>query len=495
MNIKEMFCAVVVGLLSGCSANTVSTTLCAKTIKSGGNLQPLQLNGEDADRNLGVGYLDVNTTNSLGQNLSRRCSMRFQPDPTDASQVNVFTAVHCLYAASSDEFKNSKYTLQVYFKNGYIPVSIEFDGFATLSRLSQTFDQFLSLIPREKFRWNFAMTENSIEPCVKASSEFSAILGTEKMNIACFGKNEMRVMSGKIAVQNNHKNYLDKVIAELRAQLARLTEKLSASELQVIKIREKTTLMSQKTGFYLRQIAYWLSEGHCATSPEQLPINPDGFSETQALCPYRKAIIDKFKSDFFDQYTVLEPVLLASTAEESRALHSSIFACNISDVSDLEKTDLNFKTVCDLENFNRFFWYRWAKKGTPPSWLESRNLGATFGLSPESYFSLYFNKKTKENGVPHAALTPITKAVGTLSGEALNQEVLMLNFDNTDNSVSLTKTDSGSIVSIFGILPIATLSTLDGEATSGGASIIPLPQPDSDQEHPTAKKSSDRSCQ
>lgn len=69
----------------------------------------------------------------------------------------------------------------------------------------------------------------------------------------------------------------------------------------------------------------------------------------------------------------------------------------------------------------------------------------------------------------------INDRIGSLSPESLNPEVMMLNFENLKNGVGLLKTDSGSILSIFGFLPVGTLTTVDGEATSGGASITPLP--------------------
>ena len=56
--------------------------------------------------------------------------------------------------------------------------------------------------------------------------------------------------------------------------------------------------------------------------------------------------------------------------------------------------------------------------------------------------------------------------------------------------------DSGSMI-LAGGLPIAVLATVDGEKTSGGAAVLPLPEINSDEEDeaPGAQVATDRTNQ
>ncbi len=56
-------------------------------------------------------------------------------------------------------------------------------------------------------------------------------------------------------------------------------------------------------------------------------------------------------------------------------------------------------------------------------------------------------------------------------------------------TVSFTRSDSGSLLSLKGVLPLMVLNTVDDEPTSGGASILALPEAKS-EEIPTSKKNS-----
>ena len=57
----------------------------------------------------------------------------------------------------------------------------------------------------------------------------------------------------------------------------------------------------------------------------------------------------------------------------------------------------------------------------------------------------------------------------------------LFTFSPAAESMFLMKKDSGSILSVLGIVPVAALSTIDGEPTSGGASITPLPEVDNEE--------------
>jgi hypothetical protein len=72
------------------------------------------------------------------------------------------------------------------------------------------------------------------------------------------------------------------------------------------------------------------------------------------------------------------------------------------------------------------------------------------------------------------------------SGKSLNHDVFLVNYDAGAQGINPVKGASGSILSIFGSIPAALLSTVDGEATSGGAGVTPLPEISDDDVQPTS---------
>jgi hypothetical protein len=64
--------------------------------------------------------------------------------------------------------------------------------------------------------------------------------------------------------------------------------------------------------------------------------------------------------------------------------------------------------------------------------------------------------------------------------------VFLINYDKSRQGINPVKGASGSILSIFGSIPAALLSTVDGEPTSGGAGVTPLPEIDDDDTLPAS---------
>lgn len=67
--------------------------------------------------------------------------------------------------------------------------------------------------------------------------------------------------------------------------------------------------------------------------------------------------------------------------------------------------------------------------------------------------------------------------------------VFIFDYDPAVAHFSFDKGDSGSLLNIFGGYPVAALSTVDGEPTSGGAAILPLPEVDEELDTTTISTS------
>ncbi|NBW80868.1 hypothetical protein EBR21_03855 [bacterium] len=103
----------------------------------------------------------------------------------------------------------------------------------------------------------------------------------------------------------------------------------------------------------------------------------------------------------------------------------------------------------------------------PQSYLVSSNVSSANSIS--SKFSV----------VPLASISEKSAPVNA-QGLSEYSGVLKLYFQNELNKLKFSKGDSGSMITIAGIVPLLALNTVNDEPTSGGASILALPEPESE---------------
>jgi hypothetical protein len=465
--------ASVVACGLGQQGNTVCLSASAKN-SSPQNLLALSY-GYSSPSN-GAGYLDIQTTDVSGNALSRRCSVMVAPTGSNTEQVKVWTAVHCLFDADSPEFVNSSYSLQLFFKNGYIAIPIQFEGVSELAKVASAVSPFLSMAPkRERDQWRSALSEESVAPCQQQTQLFAAQLGENRKNIACFSKNEIRVLTGKIEPKLNRKFYVSRILEDVKRWHAQTLSALPDLDKKYLAALESHRPLSAKLPIYMRTYGYWLNEKHCSTPESELPVDHLGRRETQAFCGNRELFIQRVQKTIPEQYPLFAEVADAKPADavELSKLHSSLFGCNIEKIEDFSTKNLEFKTVCDREKLTRLVWAKLVNKGVDSLKENALLKPGVFGFNTDSYFTLLFNNSSTTN--PRGSIISLTPDVGQMSPADLNATVILTNFDNQNSQLKLSKTDSGSMLSVFGTVPIATLSTLDGEPTSGGTSILPLP--------------------
>jgi hypothetical protein len=500
-NIQNLgtFSVLSYALLCGCGkqAPVIEGIYCKKSGETSSAKNPSALQLTAQDQVLGVGYIDVRVNNTQGEVKTRRCTMKFKPESDDSSRLQVFTATHCLFPVASDDFKNSSYTLQVYHKGGYFPVAIEFDGLLNLNKLAQKYDPMLNLIPSENSRWSFAATENSVEPCKAQTALFAQELGQKKKNIACFSKNELRLLIGKVVVQPKFGKLWKTIFEANLAHSKEIFAGLNEREKAVLRLREKTGQFTGKVPAHLRRIGYWLNPKHCSLPNEQQPKDEDGDIEPKNLCNFRDEILTSLSQSFPNEYRAVSTIADApvTTPAELAQLHQSVIACSFTTIGEIELNMTEAKSVCDIEKLSRLIWDSWVKNGVPET-IPGSSAKGLFGVGPESYFSLSYNDKSDQNGKSWGAVATINPSLGELSSAKFNSQTMMLNFENGKEGLKLIKSDSGSLLTVFGILPVATLSTLDGEPTSGGSSITPLPEvnPESDGASGDASGASVQAC-
>lgn len=471
--------------LFSCSSKRSSSVGCVNTSKTGQN-QPNSLQLSDSTnalRDLGGGYLDIKTKDASGKENERRCSMMVTQDDQDQSQIKVWTAIHCLYDAASDEFINSSYTLQIHYKGGYFPASVKFDRFENLHRFAKVLQPLLLLLPeKDRNRWRFSASNDSIEPCQDATKEFKDSIGNTAKKIACFSKNEMRVLSGKISVDEKYSKLLDAVLTGMREYREQHISRLPEREKKFLKLREKTLSILDHSELYIRNYGYWINDKHCTLPEADLPVNGQGERETRKFCPHRESLLNISKTQFPEEYQILKPIAEAniSSLAELKDLHSSVYMCNFENLDEINLSTDKLLTVCDREQLIRLIWNVYVQDAAVSFKRKLENKTEIHGFAPDGYFSIFTNKQIASDpkqSKPQATSRTffLSESLSNISPKKFNNQLLLINYDSAGSELDLTKTDSGSIFSMMGIVPVGTLSTVDGEPTSGGASILPLP--------------------
>lgn len=485
-SLNHKFFVFFIGLswLIACSAKQDSKVDCengSKSVQSAPNALNLSVSYESL-LEWGGGYLDIKTKDSAGKVLERRCTMMLTQDEPDPSRIKVWTAIHCLYDAASDEFLNSVYTLQIHSGGRYFPATVKFDRLDNLARFAKVIQPMFSLLPEsDKNRWRFSMSNESVKPCQDATQAFKNSLGDRAKNIACFSKNEMRVLSGQVSVDPKYKPLLDNILLRVRAQRSREISHLTEREKNLLKLREKTLSILDHSDLYIRNYAYWINDKHCTLPESDLPLNAQGQAETRKFCPHRESLLNLSRTQFSEEYKIIKPIAEAniSSAAELKELHKSIYTCSFSNLDEVKFELDKPLTVCDREQLIRLFWNNYVRDAADSYNMKTDFYKSINGFSPGQYFSIFVNGQVNPS-VQRAAWNDGTRLffldrnAQEFSPKAISNELVLMNFDN-GSFVKLNKTDSGSIFSMMSFVPVGTLSTVDGEPTSGGASILPLP--------------------
>ncbi|MFZ9520676.1 MAG: hypothetical protein ACO3A4_09380 [Silvanigrellaceae bacterium] len=99
---------------------------------------------------------------------------------------------------------------------------------------------------------------------------------------------------------------------------------------------------------------------------------------------------------------------------------------------------------------------------------------------PASFFVTSNIRSANSNAVefgsvPFSSISEQNKPVDAV-GLSENAGIMKLYFKNLISPLKFAKTDSGSMITVAGIVPLLALNTVNDEPTSGGASILALPE-------------------
>ncbi len=530
-------CAFLVAC-GAASSGTQSTRTCPKSPtvtsgKSGGagslkaqNLTEMLLtsgiDGLDGDSAVGTGFIDIKTRTSSGVIDNRRCTMHLRPIADSTTVVRVWTAGHCFFDPQTDKFQNSQYTLQVYFNGGYFPAEVTLEGIQELAAFSKHalatinlggFAHVHTMVKGQVFN---ALPSSTGQDCLDDEKNFLTKITTRK-SVSCFARGEMRGFRATLKLSEQTSEYLAAVLSILRSREQKVMEKLDDNTKKQIQVYLDAHHAELRRVADMRGLAYWLSKKVCDTyaqnsnSPDlydsvRKEKDPDVMCQSiGGITTLRELVIQKLSDPTIlpaaDNQMMQE--IYNDTTTPLETLRNKSLGCNYSALIEGHTYDSMTMTPCDLGRISKELWRKWIDSGTETVKTAAYYDEATFGLNPSTYLTLATNAARtivqKASGVRgRPRLIPLNSKTVLNFGHWLSGKdelnTLLTNIDSTSQSLFLTKGDSGSLLSIFGVIPAALLSTVDGEKTSGGATLTPLPNVGSEEVDAVAPVTSKSGC-
>jgi hypothetical protein len=506
---------VAIGLMMGCSSASEATRQSVNCNKS--SVQRLVEDSPPAnvlnldtgipvlkdpdDLSLGIAYLDFDSSNALGEKVSRRCTARFKGHPVKADSLLLFSATHCNFPPESVEFANAKTTLQIWGNSGYFSVPVTIEGQNQLGEFARTGAPYLEQYGGVKAlsKWSRETSEGASLECQARTSENTSVMVSGQDRLACASESDFVILVAQYSPTEKYKVLFQQILESVEKRNSNLSV-LTQRDRDLFAHSERSRTANENASRGLREMAYSMNINFC-NLPEgspltlrkgSIPINTGQLCTAVKNPDLRKVLIAKLESTLKDLYTVhmkeiVEQGVNADTSAESQLFkwHKSIWGCNISSLDQIDVSSTSLLNECDLGRSGALLWRRWVVEHQARLAEFSPVDKARFGLNPETYFTLGVNSLPSQSSVDS---DDVSKSIARIFNLAVDKRKFLFSpigyhwslftFSPVAENMFLMKKDSGSIFSALGVVPMAALSTIDGEPTSGGASITPLPEVD-----------------
>jgi hypothetical protein len=496
-------------MVSGCSSKQSSNglnSLCPSSkptlppALSNLSVRPPALLKDPSDPALGMGYWDMNSTKADGTPVSRRCTMTFIPHSTKTDAILLFGAKHCSFSPQSAEFANAKSTLKIWANGGYFEVGVDFLDKLEFSNFSAAFSPLLTAAGADAAaKWEGEIGTNGTQQCQGATT---AVQPEVRLGhrVACTSGTDLVNLDAKLVIPEKDRRLFDEIMNELSARTQFLNA-MDVRDRELLKAFQRADNLQVGLPHRLREMAYLFNANFCAAPAEHKvtmrkaanPLTRGPWCSNQIMRDFLVAQVKQKIPALYDQHmkAIVEQPTSADFSDSSAIvrLHDQIFGCHLFTLNDVQPDQVEFLNQCDVGHFKKLMWQRWM--------IEHQNrLGEiakvnqnTMGMNASTYFTLGVNALLSQAAVDandhsksFARVFPISSAnrIFEISPNA-GSSYMIFSFSPVADKMYFTKKDSGSLLSILGNFPFAALSTIDGEPTSGGAAITPLPSVEVDE--------------
>ncbi|MFZ9519641.1 MAG: hypothetical protein ACO3A4_04110 [Silvanigrellaceae bacterium] len=471
--------------LAGCAASTARTpagcksSLASDSASSKSNLTfgEAQLNLDSSVTGMQVlrGWMDL-TWDADGVRKQKRCAMSLVPEVTEGMQIKIATANHCLpeVPESSGSIVESK--VHVYFRDGYIPILINIHNLDKFLKMGQLINKNLvPLIPGAQLgSW---LPDYATSSCTNWTNTFRQG-SAQDTKTACFSRTDLRIIDANVIETGaKHLELYKAALTELNRIKGAALEDLPPELSRGIQLLWRATNMDDVRRRNLRAMAYLSNVQYCAAASippleniaeeNQVFFVLDGKKMFCTLSPTERDLFFKLSSTEAE-YSRLKVIQNDQTTPLTE-LRNRNMGCEAPSNGFAEEM-----TSCQLISPTRGFFTKWVRDGLANFQL----LSATEkkGLTADDYFNVVApsHNSASDVGVHFFRLASNTERVAPADGYLT---AFLFDYLPAKNYFQFQKGDSGSVLNIFSGYPVAVLSTVDGEPTSGGATITPLPEP------------------
>ncbi|NBO38583.1 hypothetical protein EBU99_08370 [bacterium] len=436
------------------------------------------------------GWMDL-TWDADGIRKQKRCAMSLVPDVSDGTKVMIAAANHCLPEVPENSGSVVESKVHVYFRDGYIPISIDIHNLDKVLKMGQLINKFLvPLIPDAQLAsW---LPDYAASNCTSWTSDFRQG-SAQDTKTACFSRTDLRIIDASVIETGTKQLELYKAaLTELKrirgASLADLPNELRLG----IQLLWRSTNTEDIRKRNLRAFAYLSNVQYCAATsippPESIAKENEIFfvlDGKKMFCNMSAQNRDMF---FKLSSTDAEFDRLKAIQNDDKTplleLRNRHIGCDIPPSGWAEEM-----SSCQLISPTRGFFTKWVRDGLANFQLLGES--ERKGLTPDDYFNVVSpsHKSAADVGVHFFRLASNTERVAPAGGYL---SAFLFDYLPSKNFFQFQKGDSGSVLNIFSGYPVAVLSTINGEPTSGGATVTPLPEPAEDAPTPSRVSSTCR---
>ncbi|NBX17937.1 MAG: hypothetical protein EBR09_11285 [Proteobacteria bacterium] len=407
------------------------------------------------------GYMDVSWTVNA-EPKGHRCAMSLKPE-TDLEHVSIITAAHCLPKLNEATKSSFKFTLMVQIKNGFIPLEARSANLAKAITFSDKINEALRTESdgSQTRSWS---GENGPELCKELTKQFKK--GSQPGHkTACFSFHDLRIIDAQISEKNTNNLEIFKAAAkalnpESRWGIRNLPDSID-QDFSALRLASDVESIRKRN---IRSIAFLSNPQYCsARQTDQSSQEPDVF------CKMKRETIGRMFAIQKDELEKQALEIQSDTTTPLQVLREKYYSCPASPLSGSEEFSICTANLVAREAFRKLV-------------HQSRETYDQFSkvnksrLNFEDYLQIQTLARVNQQTHKITLLRLENKVTRSNLQDGSNSPVLLFDFDPNDNYFNFIKGDSGSTLNIFAGYPVAALSTVDGEETSGGASITPLPE-------------------
>jgi len=320
--------------------------------------------------------------------------------------------------------------------------------------------------------------------------------------LACVSAADLVILEARVNVPEKYKLIFAEILNAVSSRSSNLSG-INARDRELLVALQSAKNAQLLLGHALRELAFGFNANFCAAPAghkvtlrkENDPLWQGPWCKNPTAREFLIADIRlRLSEELYTEHmkSIIEMPASTDYSDSSAivALHDQIWGCHIENLNQIQPNKAASLNACDRARFKRLMWQTWIaeyKTRLEDFPQEKKNL---FGLNTATYFTLGVNALPNQAAVDANDHSKSLAKIFTLptetrfiqSGSGAPEQTLLLSFSPASEQMFFTKKDSGSLLSVLGSVPFAALSTIDGEATSGGASITPLPKVEGDEE-------------